>query len=665
MRVTSFSIKGIGPFKKEVSLNIAKGLTCIYGNNTKNGNANAVGKTLLSSVIRDTMYSTDKDGGCRSVHFVHKGRKFEVTRGASLKVFIDGEDKTKRTKTETAALLAKAWPLTELDYLTHGILDLQPHPLLRGSAAERRAFFSKFFKFSDIDNERKVINEKLNLLAKDRARLEEVDAALAALPEVSKPQKGALQAAKDALEKAADYASRHADSHLLLKLKSDLEGIDVETFSQVFKKLKAQKHAKQNAQEATALYQAYLEERAAYRKALSSTKTQEKDLEVLESSYEKYSAAKALAEDDLEEEIELKVVKELSVSRDEVVAKLSRVKEQLAHVKKHRGGLCYACGSSVKVDPAKLAQDEKRYELLLEKAEQNERAVRHNDRAVHSNAKAKERNAAVLKARQVVKLHKDFAHDFKVLRGLKKPAKVEPPGEVTFDEEKFKRYAELSHFQDRFEEALQARKVKAVDVQAYASEVARLEAQHNRFEEVSKRRGELEARKAKLSVGLHKEADLKIIKAAYNDKGMKAMAGEILTAHMLKSINRLASSIFEDYNFGFDLSKYQFTVSRNGKAHTSVRKLSGAETKLFSFIVALSLLQFVPEDKRLNVLILDEPAASFSEETKKLFGRLLQEMLKVVESIIVVTPGLEEYEGAKNYTVERSGAGSVLREGRP
>lgn len=62
MRVSEFSLKGIGPFKKEITVKVEKGLTCIYGANlSKGGNANAVGKTLLTTRL------------FRLIHELHKG----------------------------------------------------------------------------------------------------------------------------------------------------------------------------------------------------------------------------------------------------------------------------------------------------------------------------------------------------------------------------------------------------------------------------------------------------------------------------------------------------------------------------------------------------------------------------------------------------------------
>jgi ABC-type sugar transport system ATPase subunit len=80
----------------------------------------------------------------------------------------------------------------------------------------------------------------------------------------------------------------------------------------------------------------------------------------------------------------------------------------------------------------------------------------------------------------------------------------------------------------------------------------------------------------------------------------------------------------------------------------------------------MSQLMFKPKSKRLSLLILDEPSASFSKETLERFHRLLPYMQQLIPSILIVTPKSEErYPGAHEYTVVRDASGATVKKGHP
>jgi DNA repair exonuclease SbcCD ATPase subunit len=179
-------------------------------------------------------------------------------------------------------------------------------------------------------------------------------------------------------------------------------------------------------------------------------------------------------------------------------------------------------------------------------------------------------------------------------------------------------------------------------------------------------------RLAELKVELNDEEPLKVILNAYSDKGMKRNAIQSISNTLMKTINLYAKSVFaEDYEFEFrwDTSQLSLLVHRKfgDKVLTSdVRKLSSAETKLFTIILVLALLTFVPSNKRSNILILDEPDANFSEETTEAFKKLLPVLLSVIPSIIVITPKTNErYENAHNFTVVKDKGVSTIQKGHP
>lgn len=665
MQVREFSIRGIGPFSKSTTFKVTKGLTCIYGSNlSKGGNGNAVGKSLLTSVVRDVIYSKDKEKGSRRLVFESHGKEVVITTGKTTKVLIDGEVETKRTQTATRELIESLWPISELDYMTYGMLDLQPHPLLRGTAAERRSFFNQFFRFNEIDLERKKVNEHLAEVKKAKAALHEVEAALALVPLIEVDEAD-LNRARLKLERVAEKAEQHQATRQLFALKKLGKGIDLKNFQAKYKVLKKQAADLENFKERQDAYEDYREALARYKEA-SSKRLTDLSLDELSDLSDQYNQFKSKAEDELLDMKKEKKVPVVKGSRDKILGELAQVKEQLLHVKKHKQGVCYACGSEVKVSVKDLQAKREQLQDLIEAHDLHEEVIQFNKEVVVGNERAERLNAEIKKAKAKVKEAKDAYHDYKLVRNLTRPDRVERPERVECDTELLDRYHIVA---PQLERVIKAQTIDeapaAIDLGKYAAEVATLEAQLGHSIENNKRRSALLKRQRKLLDVTEKEKMLNVLKAAYSDKGIKAMASDIITLHLMKTVNLYASMIFDDYRFGFDLKSMQFMVTRGSGEVTSVRKLSGAETKLFTFVVALSLLQFVPKDKRLNLLILDEPGASFSPETRVMFNRLLKEMLKVVPSIIIVTPGKEEYPDARNYTVERTPKGSILRDGPP
>lgn len=131
-------------------------------------------------------------------------------------------------------------------------------------------------------------------------------------------------------------------------------------------------------------------------------------------------------------------------------------------------------------------------------------------------------------------------------------------------------------------------------------------------------------------------------------------------------VNKYAAIVFnEDYRFElvWDTQIHLICKRRAGEnlLVSDVRKLSGAESKLFTIILVLSLLSFVPKEKRSNVMILDEPTANFSSETTRCFQDLLKLLSQLIESIVIITPRSEDiYEGSHCFTVLREGTSKIV-----
>jgi hypothetical protein len=168
--------------------------------------------------------------------------------------------------------------------------------------------------------------------------------------------------------------------------------------------------------------------------------------------------------------------------------------------------------------------------------------------------------------------------------------------------------------------------------------------------------------------------DIQLLLQAYEDKAVKRLAIKSLTASLMDAINQLAGTYMpEDFRFEFvwDEKEVSLLVHRHYPGlkkpkTTDINMLSGAEATLFAAILIPVMNSFLHENHRLNCLFMDEPTANMSEDMKERFKKIVVFMNKVIPSIIITTPNLNEsYENAINFTVVKKGGKSHLVDCHP
>jgi DNA repair exonuclease SbcCD ATPase subunit len=694
-KIKKIGISGVGPFKKGVLLPILPGISVLYGrNDLAGGNANAVGKSLIGRVPQMIFYEpevrADKKQGKRVIVF-EKGTgkerqevKVVVQSGKNedYKLLVNGEDKSARKKTATKAEMISKWGLTQDEFQTFGIVDASvPHPLVKGGTAARKAFFTSFFGLDRMDAEKKVFMKELSDIKKAKAAHAEVATAFDAARRdmLTKDERQSLQAEVEELELKVKKLTKLQDKASASQR--------VEAFISVAgPQLKAlKKRPPREASEVAALlkdaealeeqiedYRDYLKAKKAYDEAVQGL-DMETPIKELAEAAKKYRACKDRIEDFADRKpprFSMEKPQTPGTPRDELEAEARRLRHSLNHSKKFAKGVCETCGQEVEVaDPAKTEKRLRKIDQQLELWDEVEDYTKKRKAYKEEQATYDAEEQEIKKLKSSLKGLKAKAQLYDKRRVLSKPERVEKPsGE--FDVSALKEELALAKFKEENESLIEAtatftpvefdhRKLSKAQERLFAAR-ARLDL----HKAVKKRADQLRDRLAELEEMTKRQQQLEIILEGYADKAMKRMAIESISTHLMASVNRYAALVFENYSFEFVWGTQIQLIVHRPEGSSDVRMLSGAESILFTIILILSLLTFVPQSKRLNLLILDEPTASFSETTQDLFVKLLPHINLVIPSVLIITPKTDfKIAGANNFTVVKTADGSIIKEG--
>lgn len=729
MNLKKIAVKGIGPFENSSIFTIPKGVSVIYGLNKSCGknskNSNWCGKSLFFSSIAEVLYDEPVVGsrqdkikkGTQCVIVENHGKSLKIVqKDNKLFLYVDKKPQDILTKTKAQEIIKEFWPLTKEEYETFVHIDSRiPHPLVMGSTAERKKFFSSFFGLDKVDAERKLYMTELRKLSNVKEAYRELKNTYNILkkdfvsPKVIKEmniEKEKLSSEFSLLRKETveaqekqrllDFIESICDNKKLLEDKYHIDTMDalitkIEYYHNILKKLKDD----ELKVSIVSTYKKHLED---YNNKVVSLPDfcKKVSIEKAKEGYSRYT--KLVSEYDIlknklnscnKELASLHVVKPAYRPVEELKTLLEKKEllyHQLTHAKKFKTGICPTCGQSVEIkDPKSI---EKSLKEVLENIDiYNEWRSFSEKKTLSNNLKEKINTYSeqLEEYSNRIDKYKKYADAYKLLRTL--PEKPQPPDfDISIDAkavlEKKNKVQKALAFLDVMKpymnkiEAYNNLKDKTypdVDmdkVNKLSDRIAVLKTKIAMCEQnLTKIRG-IKERLLELREKLKYEKPLEYLVDIYSDKQLKKRIIQIIGTRLMSLVNKYAAVVFnEDYHFElvWDTQIHILCTRKAGKNTlvSDVRKLSGAESKLFTIILVLSLLSFVPSERRSNVLILDEPTANFSSETTKCFQDLLALLSQIIESIIIITPRSEDiYPGAKCFTVLRNGVSQIV-EGHP
>lgn len=646
-------------------------------------------------------------------------------RSEHLAITVDGRELKHLTPTKARAYLKKAFPLSQEEYDTYVHIDARiPHPLVMGNSTARKKFFTDFFGLDKIDTERKLYASALKELHKIKAAYSELLTAYKAAKrdlldeteagklemrlknhkqqlrllneeanEISDTRR-LMQFARDAKAQIQDLTealgdevteeafaeARKANRWEINKVNKDLE--DAEEWERYLVKTK---HFEEAYAKLTPEARKFLKVNGSFKEAVSKAREAARLLGNYRQALRNSKAEVATVEQQLAEPLPDKVEKPEG-EEGELETLQRAYQHQLEHAEQFEEGKCETCGQVVKIkDPKvlrkKLDSVQMRLRQFVEYREYRKAAADHQKLKFRLKSYQSDTRRALDKINSV----KDDAALYEELKEL--PSRPHPFEGKKLQTKVLRRMMDelkaraslLEFFAPHIDTLVAYRKLTREQklkvknaaqlherINALQEEISKVQAKLEVHNTVKDRVEEMRTRLVQMKRELRDEEPLRLLVQGFSDKHMKKMAIEAIGANLMGIVNRYAKIVFaEDYHFDmqWDTQLAIRVHRRYGKKVdvSDVRKLSGAESKLFTLILVLALLTFVPENKRSSLLILDEPTANFSEETIQSFKELLPVLNKVIPTIIIITPKPEVYEGATPYTVvKRNGVSSIV-----
>lgn len=189
------------------------------------------------------------------------------------------------------------------------------------------------------------------------------------------------------------------------------------------------------------------------------------------------------------------------------------------------------------------------------------------------------------------------------------------------------------------------------------------------FKLLTKQRKSLDEQIDKLLPLTKKLGLFKTLAKAYSNKGLKLYAMNNILYQLQQHYNEYANLIFaEPFKFTVTAKEdgVHIIVDRGHGNPSDVRELSGAESDSFRLLHFLACLIMAPDERRVNLAILDEPDSHMDLATAGLFAeRYIPFLRTLVPHIFLITQkGKHMHSNCDYLTIEKKGGVSKIRAGQ-
>lgn len=644
---------------------------------------------------------------------------FSKSGSKSFKVSKNGKDLRVRTLAHPQQKLRQFLGKTEEDFYTKVYVDaVQAHPLIVGSAAVRQEFFVRMFNLENVDALRKLLLAELSQVQKVAAKYREVKAlfdeakdnlkttaeereALSASIQALRAKRDDVIAKTEELQHVRDLVSFEASNKKLIDKFNKLTSVASFVEDRNTTKEKVRRHKKLRA---SALdWRSYAKELAAYKE--DSLKINAKVEKLVGSSWklddltEKSERYKLLRRESdvlaskLDDIVQVEKPTEVPKPKRDLETcnrVVSKLRDELTHSHEFESGKCPTCGSAVQARPkAEVKRELLKWGAELQTAKEHEEFRKDLNEYKKAKAERESLNERLLKVTaRLVKLQ-PYVEALLLLEKLpSKPVAPETP-KVSLSEVEDKLDAlrrRLTFFDtveplvERIDALSKLTSSQRKRVSSYAELSTRLTELNAKLsaketfkvqqDEAVRNLTQLKLRGKLLKKQAEDEELIKELVAAYSAKGIKKLLIQRYASLLQQQVNKFVRFVFsEDFSFEFKYDKrLEVLVHRKyGKTvkTSDVKRLSGAEKKMFTLLLVIAGYTITPAKLRSNLLVLDELEANMGPEAVKNFLRMLPVLNKIIPHIVVITPRPELHlEGARYFTAVKHRGVTTLMEGR-
>ena len=672
----------------------------------KDGHKHKNSEISLSIKVGDTLYQFKEN--------------FSKTGSKAYTVLKNGKDVNIRGVDYTQTKLQKFLGRTEEDFYTNIYVDsLKVHPLINGTAAQRQEFFVRAFNLENIDRIRKLLLAELSAVQKVAAKFREVKAVFETTKdqlkttseerqrlneriEILQKERNSLLAKVEEVQTWRDLISFERDNSKLIEKFNATTS--VETFEDDWaaakakrKKLKAARAAADEWRAYRKLYKAYKEETETLAKKVTDLLGKAVEPDLLKAKAASYESARK----DLEVEkralkdyqSQLEDVEEVDKPKhtlEEAQRQVTRLTDELQHVHEFKNGKCPTCGSTVKGrSKEEVKEDLTKWQARLKKVKTYDRYVESKAKNDKVKVKIRKCKEEIERLESVVAKTEKYAEAYRLTeRAPELPTKPdsEEVDTTNLDDDLEKVNRKLSMFEAAEQVIGRIRSLKkltkerrarvkgfdgiSTHLNALNTKLSKLEAFKVQQDEIVKQLETLRSRGKVLKRQSEEEPILKALVKAYSAQGAKKLMIQRRAALLERQVNKFVRFTFnEDFTFEFKYDKkLEVLVHRKyGKKvqTTDVKRLSGAEKKMFTLLLVVARYTMTPKKQRSNLLILDELEANMGPQAVENFLKALPILNKIIPHIVVVTPRPElMVEGARCFTAIKHKGVTTLVEGR-
>lgn len=210
-------------------------------------------------------------------------------------------------------------------------------------------------------------------------------------------------------------------------------------------------------------------------------------------------------------------------------------------------------------------------------------------------------------------------------------------------------------------EVRRTREEYVAKINKYTSKIPALTAKLELATKLTKQRRDLLEKHRNLKETVDDLPIIEMLIEAYSNKGIKLLLIKQIAAIIERNMNQYVPLLYtEPTKFYFEvIDERNFNIlierkQQGKKTVADVRTLSGAERRAFTFLLPLAVMPLIPHDRRLNVMILDEPTVNMGKNRVDLFTRsFIPKLNTIIPHIVIVTPQMEHYANAVTYLVTK------------